>query len=66
MGRKSCLFVNYGEQIFTELWMVEGAVALKGGLCSMTLEGKIRSRTRERCMNTFILIFFFFSTVFKK
>jgi hypothetical protein len=32
MGRKSCLFVCYGEQICIELWMVEGVAALKGGL----------------------------------
>jgi hypothetical protein len=37
----------------TELWIVEGIVALNGGLCSRTMEGKLRSRIRlhhrERC-----------------
>jgi hypothetical protein len=32
MGRKSCLFVCYGKQICTELWMVEGVAALNGSL----------------------------------
>ncbi len=48
MGRKSCLFVCYQEQICTELWMVEGVAALNGGLRRRIVEGKIRSRIRER------------------
>jgi hypothetical protein len=58
MGRKSCLFVCYGEQICTELWMVEGAMTLNGGLCHRIVEGKIRSRIREQCKQVFLIIFF--------
>jgi hypothetical protein len=29
--------------------MVEGVMALNGGLRSRTMEGKIRNETRERC-----------------
>jgi hypothetical protein len=47
MGRKSCLFVCYGGQICTELWMVEGVAALNGGLRSRTVESKIKSRIGE-------------------
>ncbi len=53
MGRKSCLFVCYGEQICTKLWMVEGATALNGGLRSRMVEGKIRSRIEEGCRQGF-------------
>jgi hypothetical protein len=47
MGRKFYLFVCYGKQICIELWMVEGATTLNGGLCSKTVEGKIRSKIGE-------------------
>ncbi len=47
MGIKSCLFVCYGEQICTELWMVEGVAALNGGLHSRTVEDKIISKIGE-------------------
>ncbi len=61
MGREFCLFMCYGEHICAELWMVEGVAALNGGLCSRTVEGKIRSKTREQCKQAFFLIFFFFN-----
>ncbi len=47
MGRKSCLFVCCEEQICIELWMVEGVVALNGGLHSRMVESKIRSKIEE-------------------
>jgi len=47
VGSLVCLC--YQEQIYTKLWMVEGAVALNGGLHSRMVEGKIRSRIREQC-----------------
>jgi hypothetical protein len=47
MGRKSCLFVCYGEQICFELWMVKGTAALNGGLHSRTVEDKIISKIGE-------------------
>ncbi len=47
MGRKSCLFVCYGEHICIELWMVEGVATLNGGLHSRTMEGKIRNKIGE-------------------
>jgi hypothetical protein len=58
IGRKSCLFVCYGKQIYTKLWMVEGAMTLNGGLCHKAMEGKIRSRIGERCMQVFLIFFF--------
>ncbi len=61
MGKKFCLFVCYGEQICTELWTVEGAVALIGGLHNRMVEGKIRSRTGEQHRQAFFLIFFLFN-----
>ncbi len=59
MGRKSCLFLCYEEQIGTELWMAEEVVALNGGLHSRTLEGKIKRRIQEQFGQ--VLVFFFFS-----
>jgi hypothetical protein len=47
MGTKSCLFVYYVELMDTELWMVEEAMALNGGLESRTVEDKIRRRIRK-------------------
>ncbi len=41
IGRKSCLFVCYEEQI-SKLWMVEGAAALNGSLHNRMVDGKIR------------------------
>ncbi len=47
VGSLVCLC--YGEQICTKLWMVEGVATLNGGLCSRTVEGKIRSKIEEQC-----------------
>jgi hypothetical protein len=54
MGRKSCLFVCYGEHICTKLWMVEGAATLNGGLCIKMVEGKIRCKIEEQCKQVFL------------
>ncbi len=59
MGRKTCLFVCYEEQIGTELWMVEGAVALNGGLHSRTVEGNRRRTIGEQCRQVLIFLLFF-------
>jgi hypothetical protein len=53
VGSFVCLFVCYGEQIYTELLMVEGATTLNGGLHNRTMEGKIRSRIGEQCRQAF-------------
>jgi hypothetical protein len=66
MGRKSCLFVCYGEQICTELCMVEGAAALNGGLRNRTVEGKIRSRIGERCRQVFFFSCFLLFSNFQE
>ncbi len=55
MGKKSCLFMYYVELIGTELWMVEEAATLNGGLESRTMEGMIRRRIQKQCKQVFLL-----------
>ncbi len=50
MGRKSCLFVCYVEQIDVELWMAKEVAALNGGFHSRMVENMIRSKIWEQCM----------------
>ncbi len=55
MGRKSCLFVYYVKLIGIELWMVEEATTLNGGLESRTVEGRIKRKIRKQCKQVFVL-----------
>jgi hypothetical protein len=58
-GRRFCLFVCYGEQICTQLWMVEGTSTFNGGLRSRTIESKIKSRIAEQCMHVYFIFILF-------
>jgi len=55
MDRKFCLFVYYVKLIGTELWMVEEATTLNGGLESRMVEGKIRRKIQKQCTQVFLL-----------
>jgi hypothetical protein len=48
LGRKLCFFVYYVEQINNKQWMAKKIVAFNGGMCSRTMEGRIRKKIREQ------------------